>query len=114
VPFRNRLHHLADVDAVLDDRVTDGQVLERDLVADGDVLHARKRDRPILVEDEAGQRRARLHALDDHHRDRVLGVVQHAMNHRNLRNERRADPSSAPFRSVAAIRDQVNYIIYMT
>ncbi len=40
-------------------------------------------DRPVLVEDEAGQRRAGLDALDDDDRDRIVRVVQYAVNHRH-------------------------------
>ncbi len=36
--FADRLHDLADVDAVLDDGVADRHVLQRDLVADRNVL----------------------------------------------------------------------------
>ena len=80
-PLRDRLHHLADVDAVLDHRVAHRHVLQRDLVADRNVLHALQRDRPVLVEDEPGERRAGLDAFDDDDRDRIVGIVQHAMNH---------------------------------
>ena len=77
----DRLHDLADVDAVLDDGVADRHVLQRDLVADRDVLRALERDRPVLVQDESGQRRSGLDAFDDHDGDRIVGIVQYAMNH---------------------------------
>ena len=41
-----------------------------------------KRDRPVLVEDQAGQRRAGLDAFDHDHGDRIVGVMQHTMDHR--------------------------------
>ena len=38
-------------------------------------------DRPVLVHDQAGQRRAGLHAFDHDDGDRVVGIVQYAMDH---------------------------------
>jgi len=78
----DRLHHLADVHTVLDDGVAHRQVLQRDLVAEGYVLHAGQRDGAIFVEDEAGQRRPGLDAFDDDDRDRIGRIVQYAMDHR--------------------------------
>jgi hypothetical protein len=54
----------------------DAHVLQRDLVAERDVLHAGQRDRPVKVEDEAGQHRARRDALDNHDGDRIVRIVE--------------------------------------
>ena len=119
LPLGDRLHHLADVDAVLDDRGAHRHVVQRDLVAKRNVLHARQRDRPVLVEDEAGQRSAGLDALDHHHGDRILGVVQYAMNHRQSSGEDApsgrapAPPRYKPNGMLAPPPSEVNYIIYI-
>jgi hypothetical protein len=59
-------------------------VLEGDLVADRDVLARLEGDRPVVVHDPAGHRRAGADALDDDHRDGVAGVVQYAMDQSGL------------------------------
>jgi len=80
----DRRDDLADVDAVLVDRVADGHVLQRDLVADRDVLRGLDADRLVLVHDPGLELRAGLDAFDDRHRDGVLGVVQYDVNHSSL------------------------------
>jgi len=59
-------------------------VLEGDLVADRDVLARLEGDRPVVVHDPAGHRRAGGDALDDDHGHRVGGVVQYAMDQSGL------------------------------
>jgi hypothetical protein len=66
---------------VLDDRVAALDVLQRDLVADRNVLLGLDRDGAILVHDPAGQVLAGFDTLDDDHGDSVLRVVQYEMNH---------------------------------
>ena len=75
-----RLHDTPDIDAIFDDGVADGHVLQRDLVTERNVLYAPQRDRAIFVEDEAGQRRAGGNAFDHYDGDGILGIVQHAMD----------------------------------
>src|SRR5689334_7125474 len=77
----DRLHDLADVDAVLDHRIAGRHVIQRDLVSDRDVLAALECDGSILVEDQSGERRPGMDALDDDDRNAVIGVVQYAMDH---------------------------------
>src|SRR5262245_58323908 len=81
LPCLDRRHDLADVHAVFDHGVAELQVLERDLVAERNILDASERDLAVLVEDQPGERLSGLNAFDDDHRDRILGVVQYAMNH---------------------------------
>src|SRR6478609_7956357 len=78
---RDRLDHLADVHAVLDDGVAGREVAQRHLVPERDVLRAGQRERTVLVEDEAGESHAGLDPFDDDDGDGVLRVVQHAMDH---------------------------------
>jgi len=54
---------------------------QRHLVADRNVLPAFELDRPILVEDQSGQRRSGLDAFDDDDRDAVVRVMQYAVDH---------------------------------
>ena len=57
---------------VLDDRIADLHVLERDLVPERNVLRARQGDGAVFIEDQPGQRLAGLDAFDDDDGDRVL------------------------------------------
>ena len=72
------------LELVLLGMLADGHVLQSDLVAERNVLHARQRDRSIFVEDEAGQRRAGGNAFDHYDRDGILGIMQHAMDQSRL------------------------------
>ena len=69
----DRRDHLPDVDAILDHRVADRHVLQRDLVSQRYVLHALECQRSVFVEDQPGQLHAGRDALDDHDRDRIRG-----------------------------------------
>src|SRR4029079_9530009 len=71
---------LADVDAILDHRIAHLQFLEGNLVSERDVLRAAQIDRPVLVEDQPGQRLSGLDAFDDDHGDRIVGVMQHTVD----------------------------------
>src|SRR5689334_25114326 len=59
----DRRDDLADVDAILDHRIAHVQVLEGNLVSERDVLRAAQIDRPVLVEDQSGQRLSGLDAF---------------------------------------------------
>src|SRR5258706_192328 len=75
------LHHLADVDAVLDDRVADLVVLERELVADRDVALRRNLDVLVVLHDPAFQDVTGLDALDHDDADAVAFFMDHEMDH---------------------------------
>src|SRR3569833_553851 len=77
-------HHLADVLAILDHGVAYRHVLHRDLVPDRDVLQRLDTDRAVVVHDPGIQFGSGLDAFHDSHRDCVIGVVQHNVNHRSL------------------------------
>ena len=77
----DRRHHLAHVDAVLDDGVAHRHVAQRDLVADRDVLPGVDHHGLVLVHDPAVERHAGLHAFHDDHGHGVARVVQYEMNH---------------------------------
>src|SRR6185436_10665650 len=80
--FADRLHHLADIDAVLDHGVAGLVVPERDLVADRDV--ALRRDLEVLVvfHDPAGERLAGLDAFHHHDAYTIAFFMHHEMDHR--------------------------------
>src|SRR4029079_18765170 len=84
LPLLYGRHDLPNVDTVLDHRVARLHVLQRDLVADRNVLHARQRDRAVFIQDQAGERGPRLDALDDDDGDRIFRIVQYAVNHFGL------------------------------
>src|ERR1700690_1444798 len=71
----------ADVDAVLDHRVLVGQLLDRQLVADGDVALRAHLDFLVLVHDPAGELLAGLNAFDYDHADRIVLVMHYKVNH---------------------------------
>src|SRR5688572_26806802 len=73
----------ADVVPVLDYRISALDVLQRNLMADRNILLSLERDGAILVHDPAGQVLAAFHTLDDDHCDSVVWVVQYEMNHVN-------------------------------
>jgi len=75
-------HDLAHVDAVLQHGVTDGHVLQRDFVADRNVLLGLDIDRLVRIHDPAGHVGAGLHAFDHHDSHGVARVVQYEVNHR--------------------------------
>src|ERR1041385_422281 len=75
------LHHLADVDAVFDDRIADLVVLERELVADGDITLRYHLYVLVVFHDPALERLAGLDALHHHDADAVAFLVDHEMNH---------------------------------
>src|SRR5688572_25333080 len=77
----DRLHYLADVDAVLDHRVARLVVLQRDLVADRDVALRGHLDVLVILHDPAGERLAGLDTLDDDHADAVAFLVHDEMDH---------------------------------
>src|SRR5689334_15023064 len=81
IALPDRLYDLPDVDAILDHGVANLHVLQRHLVADRDVLPAFELDRPVLVEDQSGQRRSGLDAFDDDDGDAVVRVMQYAVDH---------------------------------
>src|SRR5690349_2093649 len=83
----DRSHRAADVDAVFDDGIADVYILQRDLVAERDVLGAAERDRAVLIEDEAGQLLSRFDALDHHDGHGIAGVMQNTMDHCCLRRD---------------------------
>jgi hypothetical protein len=78
------LHHLADVDAVLDDGVALSIVLQRDLVADRDVVLRDDLDLLVIFHDPAGEVLAGLDPFDDDDTDAVAFLVHHEMNHCNI------------------------------
>jgi len=78
---RDRRHHLADVDAVLDHRVAGLVVLQRQLVADRDVALRRHPDLLVVFHDPADQLLARLHALDHDDADAIALLMHDEMDH---------------------------------
>src|SRR3954463_11367171 len=77
----DRLYHAADVHAVLDDRIALAIVLQRELVADGNVVPRHDLDVLVVFHDPAGEMLARLHPFDDDDADAVALLVHHEMNH---------------------------------
>jgi hypothetical protein len=80
----DRLHHLANVDAVLDDGVARLVIAQRDLVADRDVALGADFDVLVVLHDPAVERLAGLHSLDDDDADTVAFFVHHEMDHCEL------------------------------
>jgi GntR family transcriptional regulator len=113
LPLADRLHDLADVHAVLDDGIADGHVLKRNLVADRNVLAAFELDRAVLVEDETGETRTGPDAFDDDDGDRVVGIVQYAMDHGDSWMWRAGRRRMSNNRIVVIRRGRVNYIIHI-
>jgi hypothetical protein len=58
-------------------------------VAERNVLRARQRNRAVFIEDQPGQRLAGFHAFDDDNGDRILGIVQHAVDHCGISRDKR-------------------------
>src|SRR6185503_15749973 len=77
----DRLNHLADVDAVLDDGVAGLVVAQRDLVPDRNVALRGDDDVLVVFHDPAGQGLPGFHAFDDDHADAVAFFVDNEMNH---------------------------------
>src|ERR1700674_2220654 len=77
----DRRYDFADVHTIFDDRIADIHVLQRHLVPERDVLGARQANGAVFVENQSGQGLPGLDAFDDNDRDRILRIVQHAMNH---------------------------------
>src|SRR5687767_566204 len=78
---RDRRHHLADVDAVLDHRVARLVVLQRELVADGDIAPGGDLELLVVLHDPADQLLALFHALDDDDADAVALLMHDKMDH---------------------------------
>src|SRR3989442_4927094 len=90
------LHHSSDVDAVLDDRVALAIVLQRELVADGNVVPRHDLEVLVVFHDPAGEMLAGLDAFHDDDADAVALLVHHQMNH--------ALPCERSERSIYSIR----------
>src|SRR5687767_1080164 len=78
------LHHLSDIDAVLDHGVARLVVLERELVPDRDVALRRDLDVLVVFHDPAPERLAGPDAFDDDYADAVAFLMDHEMNHRGV------------------------------
>ena len=73
------LDYFADIRAVFDHGVIGLQVLERNLMADGDVVQSRAFDSCIAVHDPAGQDIAFFDAVHHDHADAVAGLMHYKM-----------------------------------
>src|SRR3954470_24038349 len=78
---RDRLHHFADVDAVLDHRVAGPVVAQGDLVADRNFAFGGDLDVLVVLHDPAVQRLAGADAFDDHDAYAVAFFMHDEMNH---------------------------------
>src|ERR1041385_5065884 len=76
-----RLHHFADVDAVLDDGLALAVVLKRELVADGNVVPRHDLDIFVVFHDPASEMLTSLDAFHDDDADAVAFLVHHKMDH---------------------------------
>src|SRR6185295_7399873 len=83
---RDRRHHLADVDAVLDHRVPRFVVFQCQFVADRDVAFGGDAYFLVVLHDPADQFLALLHALDDDHADAIAFFMHDEMDHSPLRS----------------------------
>src|ERR1700682_935612 len=78
---RDGLHHLADVDAVLDDGVAGPVVLERQLVPDGDIALRGHGDVLVVFHDPAAQGLPGPDAFDHDDADAVAFFMHDKMDH---------------------------------
>jgi hypothetical protein len=76
IAFPHRCHDPADVLTVFDHRVADRQVLQRDLVADGDVLVYDGAKLAVILGNDAEHVGTGSEILDDDHADVITAVVR--------------------------------------